>query len=581
MNTLDAHGLIKSHLLRGRYSAKKSGKSIAFKCPRHSDGNASAWLGEHAWGCSACGFTENLRSLADELGVDIPVSSGTQDLTVEEYAERKGLALDTLTRAGVTTGTGKFGNPIVVIPYYGPDGALIRTKGRTKKGTFWFPDGVGTPLYGQWMLAQLDGPVLLVEGESDCHAAWQRGVCAVGLPGASMWKPEFASLLEGREVIVWQEPDEGGATMVAKVQQSLPKAKVVSEVSHKGTPVKDLCDLHQSVQAHGDDWSTVWTSVTSKTTPIGASPPVVAFDSITGDVLDHLLEEKLAPIDAVPTMLDNLNMLCGGGGGGAGLARGWVITVGANTGNGKTLMGLNLANTAAMHGETVSFLSAEMGRSELATRLMSISSGESISALDQGRGFDRDTFVRAQRSMNELKQRTGGEVLINRKPMSKLSDVMAALRHNVEVLGSRYFVIDYVQLIRTGGSHSINERTEIVSNQLREAALQYNVVMVLLSQFNRETSKDRTIPPTQQGLMGGSSLENDSHMVLLFDHSQFSRTANLADTWLIVGKNRHGAVTELPVQWDYRTLRLSGRIPSVNEAESKHGRILPKWKERS
>jgi hypothetical protein len=34
------------------------------------------------------------------------------------------------------------------------------------------------------------------------------------------------------------------------------------------------------------------------------------------------------------------------------------------------------------------------------------------------------------------------------------------------------------------------------------------------------------------------------------------------------------------VQWDYRTLRLSTRIPSITESEEKHGRLLPKWKER-
>jgi KaiC/GvpD/RAD55 family RecA-like ATPase len=580
MNTLDAHGVLKAYLLRSGRNAKKSGKSIAFRCPRHNDSTASAWLGEHAWGCSACGFTEGLVSLATELGVDLPKQDGASGLTMVEYAERKGLALDTLTKAQVYDLTGKYGQPVVAIPYFDPQGNLIRTKCRTRKGTFWQPDGVGTPLYGQWMLSALNGPVLLVEGESDCHAAWQRGVCAVGLPGASMWKPEFAALLQGREVVVWQEPDEGGATMVAKVSSSLPTARVLSNVTHRGGAIKDLCDLHQSVQSHGDDWTQTWRTVLDTATPIGASAPVVVFDSVSGDTLNHLLEEKLKPIDSVPTMLDTWNVLCGGGGGGRGLARGWIVTIGANTGTGKTLLGLNLAQAAANAGETASFLSLEMGRSELATRLMAIASGESVACLDQGPSFSTESFRRAQQTMDTLKQRTGGEVLMNRRPLSKLTDVMASIRYNVETLGSRFFVVDYLQLVWTANAHSIAERTEIVAHQLREAAQQYNVVMVLLSQFNRETSRNRAERPTAQGLMGGSALENDSHQVLLFDHSRFVRTANLADTWLIVDKNRHGAITDLPVQWDYRTLRLSTRIPSITESEEKHGRLLPKWKER-
>jgi len=580
MNTLDAQGVLKSHLMRGRYHAKKSGKSLAFRCPRHNDANASAWLGDHAWGCSACGFTEGLSTLAEILGVDLPAAEPSPGLTVAEYAERKGLSLDGLAKAGVRDAMGRYNQPVVEIPYYAADKSLIRTKARTRKGTFWLPDGVGTPLYGQWMLAELAGPVLLVEGESDCHAAWQRGVCAVGLPGASMWKPEFSSLLTGREVVVWQEPDEGGATMVAKVAQSLPKAKVLREVRYRDTQVKDFCDLHQSVQAHGDQWPAVWRTVLESATPIGAESPVVTFDSITGGTLDAMLDEKLAPIDAVPTMLDTWNALCGGGGGRMGLARGWYITIGANTGTGKTLIGLNLAAHAAKTGEVVTFVSLEMGRSELATRLMSIVSGESTHLLEQGGSFDAAAYRRAQQAMDTMKQQRGGEILMNRRPISKLQDIAACIKHHVETFGSRYFVIDYIQLIWTANAHSIQERMELVSHQLRELTHTHNVVMVTLSQFNRQTSALRAERPVAQGLMGGSALENDSHQVLLFDHSRFTRTANLADTWLLVDKNRHGPVTDLPVQWDYRTLRLSSRIPAIAEQEETHGRILPKWRER-
>jgi hypothetical protein len=36
---------------------------------RHTDSTSSAWLGDHAWGCSACGFIESLATLADALGI--------------------------------------------------------------------------------------------------------------------------------------------------------------------------------------------------------------------------------------------------------------------------------------------------------------------------------------------------------------------------------------------------------------------------------------------------------------------------------------------------------------------------------
>ena len=582
MNTLDAHGVLKSALLRGRYGAKKSGKAIAFRCVRHTDSTSSAWLGDHAWGCSACGFTEPLATLGEALGVALPDDAAPSGLTLHEYAERKGLSLAGLAKAGVEERVGKYGDAIIAMPYRRADGTVIRTKCRTRKGTFWERDGEGTPLYGQDVLAASpSGPVLVVEGESDCHAGWQRGVTVVGLPGASQWKPDYAALLAGREVIVWQEPDEGGATMVAAISASLPKARILRDVKHRDQTMKDLCDLHQSVQSHGDDWATVWQGIISTTTPIGAEPPAVAFDSITGDTLDQMLTEKLAPVDAVPTPLDQWNKMCGSSGGGVGIAKSWLITIGANTGTGKSLIGINLAARAIEHGEVVTFVSLEMGRSELATRLLSVVSGESVTALEQGPAFDQAAYKRAARLLDETRERTGGHVLVNRRPLSKMADVSACIKHHAEVSGSSYFVMDYLQLASVANMNNIHDRIEAVSHELRELAQRLNVRMVTLSQFNRQTSANRAERPISQGLMGGSAIENDSHQVLLFDHSRFTRSANLADTWLIMDKNRIGGMADIPVQWDFRTLRLTQRTVSIREAEETHGPMLPRWKERN
>jgi archaellum biogenesis ATPase FlaH len=580
VNQLDAHGIVRAALLRSSYGARKSGKAVAFRCPRHADSTASAWLGDHAWGCAACGFTEPLGTLAELLGVELPKTSGGTGLTLAEYAERKGLALDGLRKAGVEEREGKYGDPLVAIPYRRADGTVIRTKCRTRKGTFWLNDGEGTPLYGQDVLASTTGPVLVVEGESDCHAGWQRGLCVVGLPGASQWKAEYTTLFMGREVIVWQEPDEGGATMVAAIAKSLPKAKVLREVMVEDQRIKDLCDLHQAVQQLGLDWHTTWRNIVASATPIGAEPPAVTFDSLSGDTLEQILTEKLAPIDAVPTPLPEWNALCHGGGGGVGLSRGWLVTIGANTGTGKSLIGINMASHAIRQGEVVTFISLEMGRSELATRLLAVVSDESVVGLEQGPLFNAASYAKAALTLDDVRQATGGHVLVNRRPISRLKDIDACVKYHAEVHGSRYFVVDYLQLAQTSPSHSEFERITQVQHTLRELTQTHRVITVALSQFNRQTSANRAERPTSQGLMGGSAIENDSHQVVLFDHSRFTRTGNLADTWLIIDKNRHGGVKDLAVQWDYRTLRLHPRQLSIAEQEAIHGQMLPRWKER-
>ena len=573
MQQMDARGVLASALLRGSHGAKKSGKSIAFRCPRHTDSTASAWLGEHAWGCSACGFTEHLRTLADELHIDLP-DERSKGLTLAEYAERKELSYATLADAGVTERVGQYGDPILAIPYRNAEGATIRTKLRTRTGTFWDKDGVGTPLYGQDVLAKSpkSAAVCIVEGESDCHAGWQRGLCVVGLPGASQWRTEYAPLLAGRDVYVWQEPDEGGATLVASVARDVPRARVIRDVVIEDTPVKDLCDLHQRLPDE-DEFADAWRALCERATPIGAESPVMQFDSISGATLTQLRDEKLAPIDAVPTPLPGWNGLCHGGGGGVGIARGWFITIGANTGSGKSLFALNLAAEAIRHGEVVTFVSLEMGRSELATRLLSIVSGEPVASLEQGPTFDAEVYGRAATALDALRERTGGHVLVNRRPLTRLQDVTQTIKYHAESHGSRYFIVDYLQLAWTANTHSIHDRMELVAHQLRDVAQTLNVTLVGLSQFNRQTSAARAERPVAQGLMGGSAIENDSHQVLLLDHSRMIRTGQQGDSWLIVDKNRHGSLADIPIRWDYRTLRLLPRTPTIDEQEQQHGRL--------
>jgi replicative DNA helicase len=237
------------------------------------------------------------------------------------------------------------------------------------------------------------------------------------------------------------------------------------------------------------------------------------------------------------------------------------------------LMGLNLAHQAMLSGETVAFLSLEMGRSELATRFMAIASGSPVVELEQGPQFNAVTFDRARRQLDGIREMSGGHLLVNRRPLSKLADVVNSIRYYHEVHGARYFVVDYLQLIWTANTHSINDRVELVAHQLRDLTHSLNVTMIGLSQFNRQTSALRAERPVAQGLMGGSAIENDSHQVLLFDHSRFERQGTTANTWLIMDTNRHGGVSDIPVQWDYKSLRLLPRAPTVEEEERTHGRL--------
>jgi hypothetical protein len=204
---------------------KKSGEIYRFRCIRHDDRNADAWIGAAKWGCFACAFEEPIATLCEILGVAMPRRGG---LTVEELCERKGYSLDVVTRHGWKTVTGKYGDDVVEIPFPDTDGNTLRCKHRTQKGAFWAP-GTGTYLYGLHLLAKApaDADVILVEGETDCMACWHKGILAVGVPGASGWKREWAPLLAGRRVYIWQEPGEAGARFAQSLAACFPDARIM------------------------------------------------------------------------------------------------------------------------------------------------------------------------------------------------------------------------------------------------------------------------------------------------------------------------------------------------------------------
>jgi hypothetical protein len=545
----DLRAQLVAHLRSGKHAYKPNGSQGQFRCPRHDDKTPSAWIGDHRWGCFACGFEESLGTLAAILGVE---DKSRRGFTLEDYAERKGFTVSNLERWGLRTATGKYGDDVLVIPYRDADGNELRTKIRTASKSFW-GTGEKTHLYGLDVLAKAikSKPVILCEGESDCHAAWHHGVLAIGVPGASGWRSDWSALFDGRDVFVWKEPDEAGSKLVAAVARDIPSARVID-----AKDVKDLADLHK---VQGKGFKSALSVMMAASYPSSHKPPKIHFAALTGPKLDAILVEKLKPVDAVPTPLPSWNSACRDAGGGVGLARGWHITIGANTGSGKSLIALNLAARAVKAGERVCFISLEMSDVQLATRYLSILSGESVRHLESGSSFNPDTYKRAARYADAVREESGGMMFVNELPIYQLTDVADAIKYNAEVHGCRYVVTDYLQLAEVTGVRDRVEAITIVSHTVRNTSRDAGVVSIGLSQFNRETSKDYENPPTPQGLMGGSPLENDSDQVALLDHSTYSRDpiSDAATTRLLLAKNRHGPLKQIDVTWHYSALRIA------------------------
>lgn len=139
---------------------------------------------------------------------------------VDAYASEKHLDAATLRSWGV--GESKRGAGCVTMEYRDASGAVVATRQRYAPDAdkrFSWSKGSTLCLYGLWLMGDYapDAPVVLVEGESDCHALWSLGICALGVPGASTFKAEWAAALAGRDVLIHSEGDDGARVFVDKV----------------------------------------------------------------------------------------------------------------------------------------------------------------------------------------------------------------------------------------------------------------------------------------------------------------------------------------------------------------------------
>jgi replicative DNA helicase len=298
--------------------------------------------------------------------------------------------------------------------------------------------------------------------------------------------------------------------------------------------------------------------------PARLNVPIV--DLLTDSAVVEHFEKQQRPVDAVPTPLPKWNNVCGDMGGRHGLARGWHITVGANTGHGKTLLGINMSAHAIQHGEKIGYINLEMSLEQMASRLYAIITGVPVRYLEPGKYFEIKETETARMRIQEVVGQTEGRFYTNGRPIYNVDQITGFMRYLLDEKGCRYFIIDYVQRVQSNYEDLFARITD-VSLKVSDFCKAFNVITIALSQFNRETSKDFKSKPTSQGLMGGSPLENDSNQVVLLDHSRSKRierpdpmtgyTVVHKETFLLIDKNRHGQQGEIPVIWDFGTLRIN------------------------
>ncbi|MCC9054557.1 replicative DNA helicase [Microbacterium lacticum] len=257
----------------------------------------------------------------------------------------------------------------------------------------------------------------------------------------------------------------------------------------------------------------------------------------------------------IPTGFAGLDQLTNG------LHPGQMIVVAARPAMGKSTLALDFARAAAIkHNRPTIFFSLEMGRSEIAMRLMSAEGAVPLQSMRKGSLDSRDwtTIASTRGRINDA------PLYIDDSPNMTLVEIRAKCRKLKQRVGLQMVVIDYLQLMTSGKRvESRQQEVSEFSRALKLLAKELQVPVIALSQLNRGPEQRADKKPAISDLRESGSIEQDADMVILLHreaaYEKDSPRAGEAD--LIVAKHRNGPTDTVTVAFQGHFSRFTDMAP--------------------
>ncbi len=224
----------------------------------------------------------------------------------------------------------------------------------------------------------------------------------------------------------------------------------------------------------------------------------------------------------------------------AGLQRSDLIIVAGRPSMGKTSFAMNIVENAVMVEESpVLVFSMEMSAESLIMRMLS-----SIGKIEQNRvrtgDMEEDDWPRLSAAVGKLKDRP---LFIDDTPALSPSEVRSRARRVMREHGKiSLIMIDYLQLMQTGGSEGRTAEISEISRSLKAIAKEFDCPMIALSQLNRSVEQRPNKRPVLSDLRESGAIEQDADVIAFIYRDEFynedSPEKGVAE--IIIGKQRNG-----------------------------------------
>lgn len=237
-----------------------------------------------------------------------------------------------------------------------------------------------------------------------------------------------------------------------------------------------------------------------------------------------------------------------------GFQRTDLIIVAARPAMGKTAFALNIAANAALppHGDQspvpVAFFSLEMGKEQLATRLLVARARISGNKVREG-NLEGNDWASLQRGLEELYQ---APIYIDDTPDITIGELRSKCRRLATQHGLGLVMIDYLQLMRgTGREQSREQEISGISRGLKALAKELNLPVIALAQINRGVEQRGDKRPMMSDLRESGAIEQDADVILFLYRDEVynpnSDKPGVAE--VLVRKHRNGSVGEVELAW--------------------------------
>lgn len=243
-----------------------------------------------------------------------------------------------------------------------------------------------------------------------------------------------------------------------------------------------------------------------------------------------------------------------------GLLPAAVYLVAARPGVGKSTLMMSIAEHVALKlGRRVAFFSLEMTCAQLMGRLTS-SVGRVDHELLRRKLLGENDWARVSKAVSAL---AGSPLMLMDKAPMTLTEIHAIAKAEHARSPLSLVCVDYLQLVRGERGRNSNREQEVadVARGLKLMSMDLQIPVIVAAQLNRDVEKRADKRPMLADLRESGELEQSSDVVLMIHREWVTdREANPEAAELLIRKNRHGDLGELPLRFLGRFCRFEAAV---------------------